>query len=171
MAEPASELSRLLSLGAIPAAGREERVRASPAECAALAERYMIPGVEALDAALVLVPARDGAIRATGRLAARVVQVCVVTLDPIVQLVDAPIDLRFCPPDTPLSDDPEGPDEIEITGSVIDIGEAVAEQLSLALDPYPRTPGVTLPAMDDEPPEAEEKPHPFAALSGRKRPS
>ncbi len=34
-------------------------------------------------------------------------------------------------------------------GDAIDIGEAVAQQLALALDPYPRAPGVSLEWKDD----------------------
>lgn len=165
MAEPRPEMSRLVPLGAIPDSGREEHVVATPAECAALATRLMIPAIEALDAWLRLVPEPGGAIRATGRLSARVVQTCVVTLDPVVQQVDAPLDLRFRPLGQALSDDPEGPDEMEMEGSALELGEAVAEQLSLALDPYPRTPGASLPELEDAP--EEQRPNPFAALGRR----
>ena len=41
----------------------------------------------------------------------------------------------------------------------IDLGEAAAEQLALALDPYPRAPGAVL-EMEEEPEAA-----PFAALA------
>ncbi|MDB5401383.1 MAG: hypothetical protein JWQ55_3401, partial [Rhodopila sp.] len=50
-------------------------------------------------------------------------------------------------------------DEIPFDANLIDLGEAAAEQLGLALDPYPRMPGVELPLAEDEP-----NPHPFAAL-------
>lgn len=167
MAEPHPEFARPVPVGAIPAGGREERLVASPAECAALAARFMIPAVEALEATIRLAPEPGGSIRATGRLTARVVQTCVVTLDPVTQEVDAPIELRFLPDEAALSEDPEGPDEIVFDHGVIDLGEAVAEQLSLALDPYPRTPGASLPEPEEAP--APEKPNPFAALARRGR--
>jgi hypothetical protein len=45
---------------------------------------------------------------------------------------------------------------------VLDLGEAVAEQLALALDPYPRVPGAELPEIESDPQE-----RPFAALRRR----
>lgn len=169
MAEPRPELSRPIPLGAIPPAGRTETVVATPAECRALAARFAIPAIEALEAGVTLLPAAAGAVRATGRLKARVVQDCVVTLDPFTQEVEAPLDLLFRPAGDALSDDPDGPDEMEYEGNAIELGEAVAEQLSLALDPYPRSPGATLPPLPEEP-EAPEpaRPSPFAALAGRR---
>ena len=55
--------------------------------------------------------------------------------------------------------DPESDDEIPFEGNQIDLGEAAAEQLGLALDPYPRMPGVEMPQVEDE-----SEPHPFAAF-------
>ena len=37
--------------------------------------------------------------------------------------------------------DPEAPDEIGYADGMLDLGEAAAEQLALALDPYPRSAG------------------------------
>ena len=169
MAEPRPELSRHVPLGAIPPAGRTERVVATPAERRALAARFAIPSIEALEAEVELLPAPAGAVRATGWLKARVVQDCVVTLEPFAQEVEAPLDLVFRPAGEALSDDPDGPDELEYEGSAIELGEAVAEQLSLALDPYPRAPGASLPALEDEPEAAEpDRPNPFAVLAQRR---
>ena len=61
-------------------------------------------------------------------------------------------------------DDPESIDEIPYEGSTIDLGEAAAEQLALALDPYPHKPGATLPDSDEAPRNPA-----FAALAGRGR--
>ena len=167
------ELSRPLALTAVPAAGREERIEASPAECRSLARRFAIPAIDSLTAMLRLVPEAGGSVRARGLLEAAVVQTCVVTLDPVAQRVEATLDLRFVRQGEALSDDPEGPDEIEAEGGMMDLGEAVAEQLALALDPYPRAPGASLPdVFPDAPPEAEEppsRPNPFAVLRDRGR--
>jgi len=50
----------------------------------------------------------------------------------------------------------------------IDLGELAAEQLGLALDPYPRKPDAEVPAeWKAEPapePVADQRPNPFAAL-------
>ncbi len=159
---------------------REVELRASPAECAALAARYNILGLSWLRAQLVLVEEHGGAVRARGGLEAKVTQACVVTLEPVVQFVEVPVELRILPEGaTPQDDDPDSPDEIESEGGLVDLGEVVAEQLALALDPYPRAAGAALPAevMPEEGEEEEEaqvddvpsKPNPFAALARLKR--
>lgn len=163
---------------------RSLELRAKPAECAALASRFRIPGVERLEASLTLTPEPGGTIRLRGRLRADVVQECVVTLGPVPQTVDAALDLRILPPGTPATDDdPDSPDEIETFGDAVDLGEVVAEQLALALDPYPRAPDAAIPPELAAPcesgealePEAElddtapERPNPFAALARLKR--
>jgi uncharacterized metal-binding protein YceD (DUF177 family) len=160
------EFSRLVRLGPEP---REVALEASEAERTALAARFGILGIGALSATLRLQPEPGGSIRARGRLAAEVDQACVVTLEPVRQAVSAPIDLRILGEgESPADEDPESPDEIESAGGLVDLGEAVAEQLSLALDPYPRAEGAELPALDppEEPaPEPAPKPNPFAKLA------
>ena len=183
-----TEFSRPHRLGIEP---KTVVLRATGAECAALALRYRIIGVESLEATLALVPEHGGTVRARGTLLAAVVQECVVSLEPVAQRVQAPVDLRILPDDVdPSDDDPNSPDEIESQGGMVDLGEAVAEQLALALDPYPRAPDAALPPdllPDEEGPVTEStrgldehdnpgaypdqpsRPNPFAALSRLKR--
>lgn len=176
-AEIPPEFSRRHRLGALEP--RAVELRANPAECAALAARFQIPAVTRLEARLTLLPETGGATRLEGRLLADVVQACVVTLEPVAQRVDVPLDLRLLPAGaSPTDDDPDSPDEIETVGDSVDLGEVVAEQLALALDPYPRAPDAAIPAglagsalepepdMDDTPPK---RPNPFAALARLKR--
>ena len=61
--------------------------------------------------------------------------------------------------------DPEALDEIPYADGMLDLGEAAAEQLALALDPYPRAPGAALPEIADE----AEAHRPFAALASLRR--
>jgi uncharacterized metal-binding protein YceD (DUF177 family) len=168
------EFHRPLAIGRIGAAGRRERLVASEAERAALAERFGIPAIGRLEAELHLEPAPGGAFTAAGQLLAEVIQACIVTLDPVEQRIAVPLAMRFIPAGSEPSEDPEAPDEMDIEDDTIDLGEAVAEQLSLALDPYPRAPGATLPeGLAAPPPAAEEpapaRPNPFAALTRLKR--
>lgn len=159
------EFSRPVRLGPEP---RELALAATAAECAALAARFGILAVHALEASLRLAPEPGGAVRARGELRAEVEQVCVVSLDPVRQAVRAPLDLRILAEgERPADDDPESPDEIESRGGQVDLGEAVAEQLALALDPYPRAPGAALPPIA-EPPAPAARPNPFALLAARK---
>ncbi len=167
--EPRPELSRPIAAGAVPRGGREERIRASARECAALAARFGIPAIASLEARLRLMPEDDGAIHVTGWLRASVVQDCVVTLEPVAQAVDTPIALRFRAEGQPLSDDPEAPDEFAMERGTIELGEAIAEQLSLALDPYPRHPDAALPEVPAPDPTPPAPVRPFARLATRKR--
>jgi uncharacterized metal-binding protein YceD (DUF177 family) len=91
----------------------------------------------------------------------------VVTLEPFATEVAEEFSVRFVPEDQ-LSEelDIEAEDEIPYAGATIDLGEATAEQLALALDPFPRRPGVEF--LEDE--EAADD-GPFAALARRPRPS
>ena len=159
------EFPRPLALGLVGPAGRHEVLEADAAECAALAARFGIPAIAALRAELDLAEEADGAVVARGRLVARVTQECVVTLDPVEQAVEEAIAMRFLPPGREPDEGPEEMDEIATgAGGVADLGEAVAEQLALALDPYPRAPGAILPdAADDA------SANPFAALAALKR--
>ena len=142
---------------------RHLELEATAAERAALAGRFGILGISELTAALDLAPEPGGVIRARGRLKARVTQECVATLEPVDQAMDTPLDLRLLPPGTPpADDDPDSPDEIESENGTVDLGEAVAEQLALALDPFPRRPDAPEPAPEAA---AEVRPNPFAALA------
>ena len=61
-----------------------------------------------------------------------------------------------------------GEDELDVVfydGAAVDVGEAVAETLSLSLDPYPRAPGAE-EALKAAGVKSEEEAGPFAALAG-----
>ena len=127
-------------------------VQATEEECAALARRFGIPAVESLECSFHL-KVEGKAVLAKGRLTAAVVQSCVVSLEPVAQRVTESFILRFVPAGTERDDlDPDLPDEMPVEGSMIDLGEAAAEQLALALDPYPRLEDALLdPAATDAP--------------------
>lgn len=149
---------------------------ASQAVRAALAERFGLEAIDRLEGHLAVV--RDGAgARATGRLLADVVQSCVVSGEPVPAQVDEPLELRFEPLDE-LRDEveleAEALDVMPVEGDAIDLGEALAQALAVALDPYPRAgPEVLAKArrllMSEEEAEAQEAAakaaaNPFAAL-------
>ena len=152
------ELSRMVAVDRLPAA---MTVEATPAECAALAVRLRIPAVHALRCRFELRRQGD-TVLAEATLDARVEQSCVVSLEPVAQTVQERVSLRFVPSvDEDADEDPEAPDELPYDGRTIDLGEAAAEQLALALDPYPRHPDAELdPAATEEPAGA------FAGLGG-----
>jgi hypothetical protein len=161
------ELHRPLAVDAIPAGGLDYVVEANDAELAALAVRMRLPALSSFSCRFRLSPDLAGGIMAEGSLEAEVVQTCVVTLEDFAATVAEQFAVRFVPDGMETDDvDPEAIDEIPYAGGVLDLGEAAAEQLALALDPYPRAPGATLPDMAD-PDEA--LPTPFAKLAHPRR--
>jgi uncharacterized metal-binding protein YceD (DUF177 family) len=154
------EFRRPVSLDRIGTRGLDVTVEANPAECSALAVRMNLPAVLAVSCVFHLVRESRDRVLARGVLRARVTQICVVSLEEFDAPVDEVFQVRFVPAGEETDDiDPEADDEIPFEGNLIDLGEAAAEQLGLALEPYPRMPGVEMPAAD----EASD-PHPFAAL-------
>ena len=139
----------------------EFRMEATADECAALARRMRIPAV--LSLSCTVLGSRSGAVvDVEGDLQARVVQDCVVTAEPFEQEVAERFTVQCVPEGTETEDDdPDSVDQLTYAGNVIDLGELVAEQLALALDPYPRSPGAVLPEL------GEDDANPFAALLKR----
>ncbi|MEZ0242158.1 MAG: DUF177 domain-containing protein [Sphingomonas sp.] len=138
------EFSRPQPLDRIGAGAKNERVEANEGERAALARRFDLIAVESLAADYALHCEGD-AVRARGHLSARVTQACVVTGDPVPARVEEDFDLRFLPEsdsgDDELEVDSGELDTIFYSGGSIDLGEAAAETLALALDPFPRSEG------------------------------
>jgi len=140
----ALEFARPIRLDALGSAGQAVRIAAEPAERDALAARFGLLALDRLEAEVSLL--RDGVtVTAEGRLQAAVVQACIASDEPVPARIDEPFTLRFVPEEMLA----EG-DEIELRevdcdtlpydGKVIELGEAVAETLALALDPFPRSP-------------------------------
>jgi uncharacterized metal-binding protein YceD (DUF177 family) len=157
------ELHRPAPADRIGTAGLEITVEANSTERAALARRMRLPDVLTLRCTFRLVRLTAGCVVAEGHLRAEVVQTCVISLDDFAAEIDERFRVRFVPVGQESDDpDPETDDEICYAGGVLDLGEAAAEQLALALDPYPRAPGAELPGTETETDE-----HPFAALRRR----
>ena len=167
MPPEAPEFSRPLGFGRVGPEGRTETLEAGPAEREALARRFGILGIDSLRVRFDLQSEADGAIRATGQLEAEVVQECVVSLEPVPQRVTEHFVLRLLPAGREPGDGPEDLDEIGTEHDEADLGEVAAEQLALALDPYPRAPDAALPAEAGSAAEGA-----FAALAAlRRRPT
>ncbi|MFA9200532.1 MAG: DUF177 domain-containing protein [Cypionkella sp.] len=145
MSEPASpEFGRVVR--AYPLPPEHLAISADEAERAALAARFGIERLDSLSAELAL--ERNGdAVIARGTMSAALVQNCAVSGEPFATGIDEPLDLRFVPAGTLPESEEEielasgGPDEIEFAGDSFDLGEAVAQSLGLAIDPYAEGPG------------------------------
>jgi uncharacterized metal-binding protein YceD (DUF177 family) len=115
---------------------------------------------------------QGGGVHVIGQVKARIGQTCVVTLEPLENDIDEPIDLLFAPPLHPAAKD-EGadhkagdgePPEPLIDGK-IDLGAIATEFLLLGIDPYPRKPGAEFAAVKT----ADDSARPFAALEALKK--
>lgn len=138
------ELQRMVKLRPLPAKPIE--IEANEAERVALAYRFALPAVESLAAQISL--EEDGkAVLARGRLQAQIMQSCAISGEEFPVSIDEPVLLRFVEEgaiDPALSVDEEieielsgeDCDEIEFSGDAFDLGEAVAQSLGLAIDPY-----------------------------------
>lgn len=184
----ASEFSLPVSLAEIPAAGLAIRDAADGEQRAAVAGRLELVALERLVLDLVLAPVQTGigtVWRLEGTLSCRYAQACVLTLEPLVSEREIDLRMEFAEGDDgqdkaaePAHDGGQGADAPEpVTGGVIDVGEAAIQQLALALDPWPRTPGLTLADVlgptgaGDQGDGADEAapPSPFAKLAALKR--
>ncbi len=133
-------------------------VEATPDQRATVADRLGLVAVDLLEASLSLRRTMGGVeVRVVGEMEATVVQNCVVTLNPMKTDIRLPVDWRFS--ETPQEDDeevdPDSDDPPEpIVDGIIDLGEAMIQQLSLEIDPFPRTPGLAFEGYSSD---SEEK--------------
>ena len=123
-------------------------IEATPAECLKLAARFGLGAVQSLRAEIML-EQKPRAIRATGRLRAAIMQPCAISTEDFPVTIDEPVDLRFVEDSgRPMTEDEameieleaDDCDEIAFTGEMFDLGEAVAQTLGLAIDPYAEGP-------------------------------
>ena len=160
---------------------REERVvlTATPEERAALAKRTGVQSVEALEAEAFVRAANGGGARARVTFHADVIQSSVVTLEPVQSRIDEAFEVEFQPRgDADEAKESEDDFSLEAFGDIeaseppgevvdgwFDLGDMIAQYLSLAIDPYPRHPGEEFGEWDDTPDKGEgKKAGPFAAL-------
>lgn len=123
------------------AEGKHMRLEASKEECAALARRFALVGVERLEAELTLTRTGNGA-EARGKLDAAIVQSCAISGEDLPVTISEPLFLRFVPAaevqqlDEEIELAADDCDEMEFDGTMIDPGEAVAQSLALAIDAF-----------------------------------
>jgi uncharacterized metal-binding protein YceD (DUF177 family) len=166
-----SEFSRTVRIDTLGGTPRELAIDANEAERAALAERFGLLAVELLTAKLSLTRSGD-AVSATGELRARVTQSCVATEVPVPAVVEESFSILFRPHPRTVADEEielaeEEMDVIFYDGASVDVGEAVAETLSLSLDPYPRAPEAET-VLREAGVLTEEEAKPESALAGLK---
>jgi len=181
------EFSRPVQVAAVDADGMALSLNANEAECMALAERLDLQSLSDLQAELSCRRTAEGLIQLNVQFSANVVQSCVVSLDSVTGQIADQFSVLYegegarRPDRTVGADvdgefflDPYGDDPLEpLADGKIDVGELVAEHLSLALNPYPRASGmegkvdIAYPEFDaDAGGVKEEMENPFSALAG-----
>lgn len=147
--------------------GRQLHLEADESERVALAQRFGLVRIDRLEATLLLAR-NNGEISAEGTLEADFVQSCAVSAEDLPVAIEETLSFRFVPqeskhaPDEEIEIDAEDCDEIEYCGTSFDLGEAVAQSLALAVDPFATGPE----AEEARARLAAQDVSPFAALKG-----
>lgn len=135
----ALEFSRLFDVRQCE--GKAAHLEADEAEREALSRRFGIVRIDALQADVEL-HRKVRTVEAVGTLTAEIVQACAVSAEDLPVSVREDIAVRFVPeartygPDEEVELSAEAFDEIEYAGTHFDLGEAVAQTLALAIDPF-----------------------------------
>jgi uncharacterized metal-binding protein YceD (DUF177 family) len=137
-----SEFERLVSLEAIGVTPHKIAIAATGEECAALAARFGLVEIAHLAASAELIVEGEF-IAASGRVSALAIQCCVASGHPVDARIDEAFVIRFSSElatyeNDEIALDGDDCDVMSHDGRAIDIGEAVAQTLALALDPFPR---------------------------------
>ena len=157
MEKETSEFSYRVDINQIPASGTVLTLHADEQQCAALAKRFGLNAVLEFCAEAVLNRVNKQRVRMKASFSARVVQECVVTLEPFEQRVHDDFVIVFSSENEPslrkneIDLDMGEEDDIEfVDNGKADVGELIAEYFSLALDPFPHSPDAVFRPQSDE---------------------
>jgi uncharacterized metal-binding protein YceD (DUF177 family) len=165
MNDDAPEFSRPVPLARLGFDRFHQRIEAGESERAALAWRLGLVSLGRLVADVELVRELGGTILLSASFEAAFEQECIATLEPVAGSLSEKFDLRYGPPEA-AEDAPAGDDDPAfepLDDDVIDVGEAVAQEFSLALPPFPRAPDAPVDAGQAQ--RAMEDESPFAVLA------
>lgn len=166
--KPDAPFEKFVELTTLSEAGVEIALAPNEAERAQIASWAEVSAVPRFEAKVTLKRLSPTRFSYVADLRAEVVQPCSVTLEPVTQKIEEKFTrelhlthaTRHRPELVELAPgagDDEAPEEIE--SPRYDVAGPVLEEFSLALDPYPRAPGVAYQPPPDEKPES-----PFAVL-------
>ncbi|MEH6758372.1 MAG: DUF177 domain-containing protein [Parasphingorhabdus sp.] len=166
------ELSKIIKLSEIGGTPLTGKITADENQCVALAKRFELPSIETLVVDYRL-EAKVHEICFTGSIRSKLHQACAISGQPFPVSLTEEFNIVFVEKtDIPPSEEeielaPEDCDVIEYEAAQIDLGEAVAQTLYLALDPYPRGPDADSIA-EKQGLKSEEEAGPFGALAALK---
>jgi uncharacterized metal-binding protein YceD (DUF177 family) len=167
MSDPAPEFSRPVPLARLGSTPFRQEIEATASERQGLARRFDLLALDRLRASVTLRRRAGDAILLEAVFEAAFAQTCVLTLEPVPGEVSQSFALVYGPPGQEQAEIAPGVEEPAfepLIGDSIDIGEAVAQELSLALPDFPRRPdAVSAEAID--PATAETIDIPYAELT------
>jgi uncharacterized metal-binding protein YceD (DUF177 family) len=140
----ANEFSHVVKLSEVGSHSRNIQLSADEAARAGLMARFDLAALDCLKAEISLAHDSKGVV-ATGRFAADLAQYCIASHDPVPAQMDEAVHIRFIAEpvisgEVELELEADDCDTMFHDGQTIDLGEAVAQSLGLALNPYPRSP-------------------------------
>ena len=168
MTDTIPEFPRLVPLARLGPAPFRQQIEATPSECEKLSRRFDLLALDRLSAAVELRRQGDEVIVLEAAFEAEFAQSCVVSLDPVAGAVSDRFMLVFGPAEAEQQEIGSQLDEAAfepLKGDVIDIGEAVAQELSLSLPVFPRHPDAKI----DTETLVESTSNPFISLVGLKQ--
>lgn len=167
------EFSRPIDVTRIGSVETAHEISATPAEREALARRLGLLGLARLEARVRLRRAEAGTrLHLAGHLTADVTQACVVSLEPVENHLEEDFTVVYgeLAEDDDVSVDVGEESVVEpLPAGSLDIGEAVAQELALALDPYPHAPGAAVESGPVGESTAAERPNPFSVLANLRK--
>jgi uncharacterized metal-binding protein YceD (DUF177 family) len=143
---PTGEFSHKVTVDPWPDDGVIVELTATAVEREALKTRFDLADLQSLSAS-VGIEKRTAELVLAGTIEAVVAQTCVVTLKPVTSSMEVPFERHYrrreihekmVASGETLASEADDIDIDVLEGDEIDVGEAVAEELYLALDPYPR---------------------------------
>ena len=149
--------------------GKAQRfdIQPSVAEITELQSRFNFVSIEDMRAEVTICKVARDCWDVTGNLSAKVVQRCVITEDPVLELVDFTIEERY----VRQLEELDGV-EVDLNGAEplvsgeIDIGEMIAQTLGIAVTPWPKV----LVYAENLIEENISDEHPFAGLAALIKP-
>ncbi|ATP12286.1 metal-binding protein [Bartonella henselae] len=165
-----------ISVRSLPNKGIRIHICADQQECAHLAKNHDLIEVKFCEGEFHVLPWKKRGVRVKGLLQARIVQLCVITLEPLENTLHENIEIVFVPEDSNLMKpktsedtgelflDAEGLDTPEVFyGDKIDIGAVMEEFFELSINHYPRKEGAHMSVIENLE-EDEQKLSPFSVL-------
>ena len=158
----------------VGAKGVEIERTATVAECGEVAAAMGVLGCNAITVSYRIAPIAKSRFRTKGTLEAELVQACVISLDPIDEVISTDFEVEFRPADQfgieaeVEIDAHDAEDPEPIADERIEIGRVIFELISSHATDYPRKPGEELECTEAGGGAQPESPGPFAKLADLK---